>query len=107
LTELETKPDASVKTEPKKVPRVMLTARQKAILDKLTAPMDVKSAAGDLGISRAAIYNSNKRVFHNFEGLLDAMIKYYPVFDRRFQANPEDYSKLRRLARLVRSEIGG
>jgi len=102
-------------TQPKeekkdRVPRVMLTTKQKRILDKLLAKdgsrriKDTRSAALDLGISTAALYNSNKRVYQNFRGLLDAMITYYPIFERRFKHDEEAYSKLRKLARTIRKE---
>jgi hypothetical protein len=91
-----------------KIPRVMLTTKQMRILEKLVKngalTMDIKSASSDLKISRAAIYNSNKRVFQNFIGLLDAMINYYPVFDRRLRQDEHTYSQLRRLARLIRKD---
>ena len=86
-----------------RVPRVMLTTKQKRILDKLVGA-DVQSTALDLGISTAAIYNSNKRVYQNFRGLLDAMVQYEPVFRRRLEKDDKVLTQLRRLWRMTRNE---
>lgn len=102
--------DKTVKTEEKpRVPRIALTTKQQRILDQLIGPeqirkMNIKTGAGALGISPSAVTNSNKRVYQNFIGLLDVMIKYYPVFERRFKRDEVNYTKLRKLARNIRKE---
>jgi hypothetical protein len=80
-----------------------LTKKQRKILEKLMGA-DAKTTAGDLGVSLHAIYVSNTLVYQNFIEALDAMIEFYPVFERRFKHDEEAYSKLRKLARLIKKE---
>ncbi len=56
----------------------------------------------ELGKSQAAIYMINTRVYQNFSALLDAMIDNYPVFKRRLEHDKTIYTRLRRLARLLK-----
>lgn len=92
-----------IELEEKKRSRVRgPTPRQRRIIAQLKATPDTRVAGEALGLSRAAIYMSNTRVYQSFSSLLDAMIDNYPVFKRRAGHDPTLYSRLRRLARMTK-----
>jgi hypothetical protein len=65
---------------------------------------DSKIASENVGKSRNAMYTSNTRVYKEFRMILDLMVDNYPTFERRMTHDPELYTQLRRLARMIRKE---
>jgi hypothetical protein len=66
---------------------------------------NIQVAAGILGTTDKLMNMTMTSLFQEFGEDLDLMLEYYPIFKRRFEADPKYYTKLRRLARLVGNEV--
>jgi hypothetical protein len=91
------------------------TSNQKKILETIGENLqNVKVDGGVLGKSPASVRMAETELFHEFMEDLDLMIRFYPVFERRFRLAEKRagrggdgaYARLRRLARLIHREAG-
>ena len=62
----------------------------------------MKVAAINLGISQGALNSCNTRIFVDFNEMLEAMVGYYPIFERRFRNSPKSFKLLKKLSRKIR-----
>ena len=93
----------------------MPTSNQKNILEKIGVNKENEKVISQLmGKSPDAIRMSQTEIFQEFLEDLDLMIRFYPIFEQRFKLKERRtprgeegvYTKLRRLARLIRKEAG-
>ena len=82
------------------------TTLEKKVLSAIgTNGVNEKVAHQNLGMSYNAVKNVKTRIVRRFEDDLDAILDYYPIFERRLKKRDEVlYTKLRRLARMIHNE---
>jgi len=85
----------------------LVTIRQKQILTAQgSRAQNGDLAALTVGTTKANISKTNSLIWKTFVSDLDAVLDFYGVFEKKAKKEPELYSKLRRLARLVNKEAG-